>query len=68
MNTAFIENIKKTSFSFDFLTNDYKLKDRKKHLDILLHKGDFGIEPCAYIIGNDAVDVVNKVIKLTEEL
>ena len=68
MNTAFIENIKKTSFSFDFLTNDYKLKDGKKHLDILLHKGDFGIEPCSYIIGKDAVDVVNKVIKLTEEL
>jgi len=68
MNTAFIDNIKKTNLNFDYLTKDYKLKDSKKNLDILLHKGDFGIEPCAYVIGKDAVDVVNKVIKLMEEL
>ena len=68
MNIAFINNIKKTNFNFDYLAKDYKLKDSKKNLDILLHKGDFGIEPCSYIIGNDAVDVVNKVIKLMEEL
>jgi predicted fused transcriptional regulator/phosphomethylpyrimidine kinase len=34
----------------------------------LFHKGDFGIEPCAYIIGKDAVDVVNKLIKIKEKL
>jgi predicted fused transcriptional regulator/phosphomethylpyrimidine kinase len=68
MNIAFIEDIKKTSFDFDYLTKNYKLKDSKKHPDILLHKGDFGIEPCAYIVGKDAVDVVNKVIKLIGEL
>jgi len=68
MNIAFINDIKKTSLNFDFLTKDYKIKDSKKPVDILLHKGDFGIEPCAYILGKDAVDVVNKVIKLMEEL
>lgn len=68
MNTAYIDNIKKTSLNFGYLTKDYKLKDSKKNLDILLHKGDFGIEPCSYIIGKDAVDVVKKVIKLVEEL
>ena len=68
MNIAFIEDIIKTSFDFDYLTKNYKLKDSKKHPDILLHKGDFGIEPCAYIVGKDAVDVVNKVIKLMGEL
>ncbi len=66
MNTAYINNIKKTSLNFGYLTKNYKLKDSKKNLDILLHKGDFGIEPCAYVIGKDAIDVVNKVIKLME--
>ena len=68
MNIAFINDIKKTSLNVDFLTKDFKLKNSKKNLDILLHKGDFGIEPCAYIIGENAVDVVNKFIKLMEEL
>ena len=68
MNTAYIDNIKKTSLNFGYFTKDYRLKESKKNLDVLLHKGDFGIEPCAYIIGKDAVDVVNKVIKLMEEL
>ncbi|MGF3554311.1 MAG: thiamine-phosphate synthase family protein [Thermoplasmatota archaeon] len=68
MNIAFINEIKKTSFNYDYLTKDYRLKNVKKNLDILLHKGDFGIEPCAYVIGKDAVDVANKVIKLMEEL
>jgi len=68
MNIAFINEIKKTSFNYDYLTKDYKLKNNNKNLDILLHKGDFGIEPCAYVIGKDAVDVVKKVIRLTEEL
>ena len=45
-----------------------KLKESKKNVDILMHKGDFGIEPCAYVLGKDAVDVVKKVIKIKEEL
>jgi predicted fused transcriptional regulator/phosphomethylpyrimidine kinase len=68
MNIAFIRNIEKISFKYSYLTKDFKLSEKMKNLDILLHKGDFGIEPCAYIIGNDAVDVVNKFIKLKEEL
>ena len=44
------------------------LKKIKKNVDILLHKGDFGIEPCAYVLGKDAVDVIYKVIKISEEL
>jgi predicted fused transcriptional regulator/phosphomethylpyrimidine kinase/predicted transcriptional regulator len=68
MNIAYVKNIKKTNFKFNCLTDDYKLNTRKNNVDILLHKGDFGIEPCAYIIGNDAVDVVNKFLRLMEEL
>ena len=35
--------------------------------DILTDKGGFGIEPCAYILGKNAIDVVNKAIKINEE-
>jgi len=68
MNVAFMKNIEKTSFSYSTLSKDFKFKNGKKNVDILLHKGDFGIEPCAYVLGIDAIDVVNKVIKLNEEL
>jgi len=68
MNIAFIESIKKTSFNFSYLTTDFKLVNNKKDIDILLHKGDFGIEPCAYIIGKNAVEVVNKILKIKDEL
>jgi predicted fused transcriptional regulator/phosphomethylpyrimidine kinase len=68
MNVAFVKNVEKTSFSFSFLSKDFKFIDKKKNVDILLHEGDFGIEPCAYILGKNAVDVANKVIKLSEEL
>lgn len=68
MNVAYISNIKKTSLKYGFLTKDYKLKDKRKDLDVLLHRGDFGIEPCSYILGHDAVDVVNKVLKIKEEI
>lgn len=68
MNIAFIKNVEKFSFSYDYLSKDFKLENSKKNIDILLHKGDFGIEPCAYVLGKDAVDVVNKVIKISEEL
>ncbi len=68
MNVAFIENVEKTSFSYSHLLKDFKFEGGKKNIDILLHKGDFGIEPCSYVIGKNAVDVVNKVIKINEEL
>jgi len=68
MNVAFILDIEKTGFSYCYLTKDFKLNDKEKNFDILLHKGDFGIEPCAYVLGKNAVDVVNKVIKIKEEL
>jgi len=68
MNIAFIKDIKKTGFSFGYLTKDFKLEDCKKDVDILLHRGDFGIEPCSYVIGKDAVDVINKIIKIKEKL
>jgi len=29
--------------------------------DIIMDKGDFGIEPCAYVLGRDALDVIRKV-------
>ena len=68
MNIAYLNKIKKTNLNFDYLTNDFKLSSRKKNIDVLLHKGDFGIEPCAYIIGKDAVDVANKILKIRDEL
>ena len=68
MNVAYIKEIEKTSFNYDFLSKDFKLKNNGKIVDILLHKGDFGIEPCAYILGKDAVDVANKILKIKEEI
>lgn len=68
MNIAYIEDVLKNIFSHSYLTKDFKLQDNKNNVDVLLHKGDFGIEPCAYVLGRDAVDVVNKVIKIKEEI
>jgi predicted fused transcriptional regulator/phosphomethylpyrimidine kinase len=68
MNIAYIKNIEKTGFSYSYLSKDFKINNNKKNVDVLLHKGDFGIEPCAYVLGKDAVDVVNKVIRIREEL
>lgn len=68
MNIAYIKNLEKTGFRYSYLTKGFKLEDNKKKVDVLLHRGDFGIEPCAYILGKDAVDVVNKVIKINEVL
>jgi len=68
MNVAYIENPAKTSLSYGYLTKNFKFEDNKKNVDILLHKGDFGIEPCSYILGTDAIDVVSKILKLMEEL
>jgi len=67
MNIAYVKEIKKTELSLGFLTKDFELKDSKKNYDILIHKGDFGIEPCAYIIGKDALDVADKLLKIVGE-
>jgi len=45
----------------------FQLKEPGKDFDILIHKGDFGIEPCAYLLGKDAVDVTNKLLNLVGE-
>ena len=66
MNIAYVKNLKNRYFKIGHLTKDYKLKDTKKQFDILLHDGDFGIEPCAYILGKDAVDVSKKVLKIVD--
>lgn len=68
MNVAYIKEIEKTSFKYVYLSKDFKFKNNGKKIDILLHKGDFGIEPCAYILGNDAIDVANKILKIKEEI
>ena len=68
MNIAYIKDVEKTNMNYVYLAKDYKLKDRLNKVDILLHKGDFGIEPCAYIVGENAVDVVNKLIKIKDKL
>ena len=68
MNVAYINDLNKTGFNYAILTKDFKLQGKAKKVDVLLHKGDFGIEPCAYILGKNAVDVANKVIRIKEEL
>jgi len=68
MNIAFIKNPQRTDLKYSFLTKDYKLNTHIKKVDILLHKGDFGIEPCTYVIGKNAVDVAKKILKIKEEI
>jgi predicted fused transcriptional regulator/phosphomethylpyrimidine kinase/predicted XRE-type DNA-binding protein len=63
MNIAYIKDAKKTGFKFNYLTKDFKLNNNNE-VDLLLHKGDFGIEPCTYILGKDAVDVSKKFLKI----
>jgi XRE family transcriptional regulator, thiamine biosynthesis regulator len=55
-----IMNIRYNSYKTSLKTLNYNGGKIPKGTDILLHKGAFGIEPCAYILGNDAVDVVHK--------
>lgn len=68
MNVAYFENFDRLDFKIGYLTKDFKLKEKGNQFDILLHKGDFGIEPCAYILGKNAVDVANKILKIREEI
>ena len=68
MNVAYFENFDRLNFKIGHLTKDFKLKEKGNQFDILLHKGDFGIEPCAYVLGKNAVDVANKILKIREEI
>jgi predicted fused transcriptional regulator/phosphomethylpyrimidine kinase len=68
MNIAYIRDLVSKNFSVSYLTKEYKLIDDNDQVDILFHKGDFGIEPCAYILGKDAVDVSKKVLRLISGL
>ncbi len=45
--------------------NDVEKAIKKEGVrEVLIDRGGFGIEPCAYVLGKDAVDVVNKVMKI----
>ena len=68
MNIAYGSNLSLTDLSIGYLTKEYELKKKYTSADILLHNGDFGIEPCAYVIGEDAVDVAKKVLKIGEKI
>lgn len=68
MNIAYIRDLGSKNFILSYLTKEYRLIDDKDQVDILLHKGDFGIEPCAYVLGKDAVDVSKKVLRLVNGL
>jgi len=63
MNLKFDISLKNKGLSYSYLTPDYKIEDNCS-FDILLHKGDFGIEPCSYVLGNSAKEVANKVLSL----
>lgn len=68
MNIKYLNNLNKSKWNVEFLTKSYKLNSVSSKIDILLHKGDFGVEPCSYVIGEDAIDVAKKVIKIEKEV
>jgi predicted fused transcriptional regulator/phosphomethylpyrimidine kinase len=68
MNIAYFSNLKNSSFSTSYLGNNFELLKYDSSVDILLHDGDFGIEPCAYILGKDAIDVSEKLKKIIDEV
>ena len=68
MNIAYIKKLKNTNFQIGYLTKNFDLKQVKSDYDILVHEGDFGIEPCAYVLGKDAYDVSNKILVILGEI
>jgi len=68
MNIAYIKNLEDLDFKISYLSKDFQFDSKDNEVDILLHKGDFGIEPCAYILGEDAVDVSKKLLKIIDGL
>jgi predicted fused transcriptional regulator/phosphomethylpyrimidine kinase len=67
MNISFLDDLGNHSFKYTYLTKDFKLEKIHDQIDILLHRGDFGLEPCSYVVGIDAIDVAKKVTRLLEE-
>lgn len=76
MNIKFDENIEKSLKKLKFKSIEF---DRKKgelldlvrtidDQEIIIDRGDFGIEPCTYILGHNALDVVNKAETLAREI
>lgn len=68
MNIARIEKFENTGFKVSNLSKDFRVDDKLENVDILVHPGDFGIEPCAYVLGEDAVDVSNKILKIVKKV
>lgn len=64
MNIKFDTFLLRSELKARYLSKDFKLASKDKDIDILLHKGGFGIEPCAYILGKDASDVIEKIRKI----
>lgn len=67
MNIAYNKKLEKTGFKIGFLNKNFNLEEQDKNFDILVHKGDFGIEPCAYILGKDALELSDKLLKIIGE-
>jgi predicted fused transcriptional regulator/phosphomethylpyrimidine kinase len=67
MNIAYSIDLKQTKLSIGYLGNNFELVEFDPSFDILLHEGDFGIEPCAYILGKDAIEVSSKLKQIIEE-
>jgi len=68
MNIAYFNNFSSKYMSIGYLTKNYDLQKKYTSADVLLHDGDFGIEPCSYVIGKDAVGVAKKVIQIGEKI
>ncbi len=48
---------------------EFKVSERmKKGTDVLIDRGGFGREPCAYVFGSSAKDAAEKVIRISEAL
>ena len=65
MNIRYNESYKK-KFSYTILSKDFGLNKHGDY-DLLFHEGDFGIEPCCYVIGYSAKDIAKKVLKIMGE-
>ncbi len=50
---------------FEMLSFSFTISPEERR-DILIDEGGFGIEPCAYIFGKDAVDAALKVLRIAE--
>lgn len=60
-----IRNLKlEKNIKIRMLDKDFSVNQNLNDVDVLMHKGGFGIEPCAYIIGKNAMEVVNKLKKI----